>query len=98
MKIHTHDPSLRGVFVDCAIRCPTCAESAGSFRILRVSNCRGSIDAVFHHPTGACTGSMILSRAAALDLLRMAVQSFDSAPGFGVGAGILKIPAGTLVP
>lgn len=56
------------------------------------------IQAVSRHSKGACIGSMILSKAAALDVLRMAVESIDSAPGFGAGAEILQIPAGTLVP
>lgn len=98
MNIHTHGPYFRGVFIDCAIRCPTCAESAWSFPILRVNNSCGSIQAVSHHSKGACIGSMILSKAAALDVLRMAVESIDSALGFGAGAEILQIPAGTLVP
>lgn len=64
----------RGILVECSITCPTCAECAKSFRILRVNNPHGSIDAEFYHPTATCAGSMVLSKAAALDLLRLALD------------------------
>jgi hypothetical protein len=63
-----------GILVDRIIECPVCDKKASSFRMLRVRNLH-SVDSEFYHGTATCAGSIVPDIAAAMDLLRLAVEA-----------------------
>jgi len=67
-----------GFLVERIIECPVCERRARSFRIVRVKELR-ILEGEFYHETTTCAGSMVPGIAAAMDLLRLAVEG-DSEP------------------
>jgi hypothetical protein len=77
---HSGDPSLStgrlrssAVLVQRVIQCPVCERRARSFRITRVKDLR-TVEGEFYHGKGICACSMMPSSAAAVDLLRLAIE------------------------
>jgi hypothetical protein len=64
----------KGILLNRIIACPVCGENASSFRIRRVSRLR-TVDSEFYHRTATCAGSITPDMPAAMDLLRLAVES-----------------------
>jgi hypothetical protein len=73
MAAHNGLSNRGGILVDRIIECPVCEHRARSFRILRVKNLC-IIEGEFYHGTATCAGSMVPDIAAAMDLLRLAVE------------------------
>ncbi len=64
-----------GVFVNRIFQCPVCRERAQGLRITGVKDWR-VIEGKFHHAKGICSGSMkVPGMAAAMDLLRLAIEA-----------------------
>ncbi len=68
-----------GFLVERIIECPVCEQRAHSFRIVRVKDLR-TLEGEFYHATATCAGSMVPGIAAAMDLLRLAVEGDSEAP------------------
>jgi hypothetical protein len=68
-----------GFLVERIIECPVCEQKARSFRIVRVKDLR-TLEGEFYHETATCAGSMVPGIAAAMDLLRLAVERDSETP------------------
>jgi len=68
-----------GILVERVIECPVCQQRAHSFRIVRVKDLR-AVEGEFYHRTATCAGSMVPGIAAAMDLLRLAVEEGSESP------------------
>jgi hypothetical protein len=67
-----------GFLVERIIECPVCKQRAHSFRIVRVKDLH-TLEGEFYHATATCAGSMVPGIAAAMDLLRLAVEGGSEA-------------------
>ncbi len=63
-----------GILVRRFIECSVCRKTANSFRLFRLKNLR-SVDAEFYHDGATCAGALLPKTEAALDLLRLALET-----------------------